>query len=186
MDALIASYGDSDSDTESKSPRLSIPLPPPSLSPSPLPPPPISLLTPPNSFFGTLDDLQTVQAPRVRSFPHVDGNYAVHVYIPGEGEDELAHWAIGAYRTLWRAWNVRKCSLGQEKARWTCPKDACCARANTLPVCGLSSQLTTRVSCSQARRAPNCVSSLRVASHAICFKAFRHSFRLDSIWLDLI
>lgn len=32
---------------------------------------------------GTLDRLQTGQASRVRSFPHIDGNYALHVYIPG-------------------------------------------------------------------------------------------------------
>lgn len=32
---------------------------------------------------GTPDYLQTGQASRVRSFPHVEGNYALHVYIPG-------------------------------------------------------------------------------------------------------
>lgn len=80
MDALLASYGDSDSESDS-SPPVSIP--PGSQLPSPLLPPPLSLLTPPNSLIaGTLDDLQTIQPPRVRSFPHVDGNYAVHVYIP--------------------------------------------------------------------------------------------------------
>lgn len=33
---------------------------------------------------GTLNRLETSQVtPRVRSFAHVDGNYALHVYIPG-------------------------------------------------------------------------------------------------------
>ncbi|XP_021763346.1 U6 snRNA phosphodiesterase-like [Chenopodium quinoa] len=91
MDALLASYGDSDSDSDSdsnsnSSTPVSIPPqnPPPSQSPSPspLPPPPLSLLTPPNSLLGTIDNLQTGQPARVRSFPHVEGNYAVHVYIP--------------------------------------------------------------------------------------------------------
>ncbi|XP_010684797.2 uncharacterized protein LOC104899322 [Beta vulgaris subsp. vulgaris] len=80
MDALIASYGDSDSDSES-SPPLSTPPHNPALAP--LPPPPLSLLNPPNSLLGgTLDNLQTIQPTRVRSFPHVEGNYALHVYIP--------------------------------------------------------------------------------------------------------
>ncbi|KAH7866237.1 hypothetical protein Vadar_017524 [Vaccinium darrowii] len=79
MEALRASYGDtSDSDTESD------PLPPPATSSShqprnPLPPPPLHLL--PNSL-GTLDYGQDGQPSRVRSFPHVEGNYALHVYIP--------------------------------------------------------------------------------------------------------
>jgi len=29
-------------------------------------------------------DLQIGQATRVRSFPHVDGNYALHIYIPSK------------------------------------------------------------------------------------------------------
>ncbi|XP_021722154.1 U6 snRNA phosphodiesterase-like [Chenopodium quinoa] len=87
MDALLASYGDSDSDSDSNSSTpVSIPPqnPPPSQSPSPspLPPPPLALLTPPNSLLGIIDNLQTGQPARVRSFPHVEGNYAVHVYIP--------------------------------------------------------------------------------------------------------
>lgn len=32
---------------------------------------------------GSLDYLQSGQPSRVRSFPHVEGNYALHVYIPG-------------------------------------------------------------------------------------------------------
>lgn len=30
-----------------------------------------------------MEDLQIGQAARVRTFPHVEGNYALHVYIPG-------------------------------------------------------------------------------------------------------
>ncbi|TYG79734.1 hypothetical protein ES288_D02G160900v1, partial [Gossypium darwinii] len=48
---------------------------------SPLPPPPVSLLHPPNSV-ESLDYLQTGQPSRVRSFPHIEGNYALHIYIP--------------------------------------------------------------------------------------------------------
>lgn len=85
MDALIASYGDSssESDTEESSSSSSsssfLSLPP---HPSPLPPPPISLLTPPNSLPGTFDYMPMGQPSRVRSFPHVEGNYALHVFIP--------------------------------------------------------------------------------------------------------
>ncbi|GLT62737.1 hypothetical protein SLA2020_353490 [Shorea laevis] len=86
MDALRATYGDDSSDSNSDT--TSSPAPPAqseaveeaTLS-SPLPPPPLSLLDPPNSL-GTLDNLQTGQPSRVRSFPHVEGNYALHVYIP--------------------------------------------------------------------------------------------------------
>lgn len=83
MEALRASYadtssGDSDSDSDSKripnSNETQPPLPA-------LPPPPISLLNPPNSI-GTFDYLQSSQPSRVRTFPHVEGNYALHVYIP--------------------------------------------------------------------------------------------------------
>ncbi|KAL6123414.1 hypothetical protein ACLB2K_075936 [Fragaria x ananassa] len=80
MEALIASYGEpsSDSDTES-------PAPPPEKKTSQesaqvLPPPPLSLLDSPNSL-GFLD-YSASQASRVRNFPHVEGNYALHVYIP--------------------------------------------------------------------------------------------------------
>ncbi|XP_074268705.1 uncharacterized protein LOC141592048 [Silene latifolia] len=78
MDALIASYGESsssDSDTDDSPPQTT-PQPP------SLPPPPLSLLTPPNSLFCPLDNLQTGQPSRVRNFPHVEGNYALHVFIP--------------------------------------------------------------------------------------------------------
>lgn len=86
MEALRASYGDaasssdsdSDSESNSKSPSSS------SISKtqvSVLPPPPLDLLNPPDSL-STPDYLLTSQANRIRSFPHVDGNYALHVYIP--------------------------------------------------------------------------------------------------------
>ncbi|TYH90229.1 hypothetical protein ES332_A13G035900v1 [Gossypium tomentosum] len=87
MEALRATYGDDDSsDSDSDhSPPLSFPA---NSNPqteemlsSALPPPPVSLLHPPNSL-GSLYYLQTGQPSRVRSFPHVEGNYALHVYIP--------------------------------------------------------------------------------------------------------
>ncbi|KAM7491792.1 hypothetical protein LguiA_034713 [Lonicera macranthoides] len=87
MEALKASYADtsdSDSDhqpTKSKSKSKSI-FTTTRQSPALLPPPPLFLLKPPNSLLGTPDYLQTGQASRVRSFPHVEGNYALHVYIP--------------------------------------------------------------------------------------------------------
>ncbi|CAK7336917.1 unnamed protein product [Dovyalis caffra] len=84
MEALRASYGDapSDSDSNSSSPTTKpIPVYNPQPDPVALPPPPISLLTPTNSL-GVSDSLQKGQSSRVRSFPHVKGNYALHVYIP--------------------------------------------------------------------------------------------------------
>ncbi|KAK6135558.1 hypothetical protein DH2020_030666 [Rehmannia glutinosa] len=80
MDALIATYGDTSSDSDSDSHPTHKPEP--TQSPTPLPPPPLSLLHAPNSS-GTSDfSLQINNANRVRSFPHVEGNYALHVYIP--------------------------------------------------------------------------------------------------------
>jgi hypothetical protein len=32
---------------------------------------------------GALDSMLDGQSSRIRSFPHVQGNYALHVYIPG-------------------------------------------------------------------------------------------------------
>ncbi|VFQ72777.1 unnamed protein product [Cuscuta campestris] len=83
MDALTASYGDVSSDSDSDSDRT-LPLPSTSLAAetfTPLPPPPISLLDSPTSL-GSLDYLKSCQTNRIRSFPHVEGNYALHVYIP--------------------------------------------------------------------------------------------------------
>lgn len=79
MDALMASYAsDTDSDGgESASVSGGAPeVPEPSAL---LPPPPLDLLQPPNF----VDYSAMAQGGRVRSFPHVEGNYAVHVYIPG-------------------------------------------------------------------------------------------------------
>ncbi|XVE63826.1 hypothetical protein DITRI_Ditri07aG0051600 [Diplodiscus trichospermus] len=86
MEALRATYGDvsSDSDSEASTPPN---LPAKSkfqteeTVSSPLPPPPLSLLHPPNSL-GLLDYLESGQSSRIRGFPHVEGNYALHVYIP--------------------------------------------------------------------------------------------------------
>ncbi|XP_014523997.1 U6 snRNA phosphodiesterase isoform X1 [Vigna radiata var. radiata] len=76
MEALKSCYGDGSSDSDSES-VPSAPTSAPSAVFTPLPPPPISLLDP-SAFL----DLQTGQTTRVRSFPHVDGNYALHIYIP--------------------------------------------------------------------------------------------------------
>ncbi|XP_057970856.1 uncharacterized protein LOC131159732 [Malania oleifera] len=87
MEALRASYGDASSDSDS---NFDSPSPPPtpnsaqksnSEAQTCLPPPPLSLLNPPNSL-GTSDYLRSGQTSRVRSFPHVEGNYALHVFIP--------------------------------------------------------------------------------------------------------
>ncbi|TYI99676.1 hypothetical protein E1A91_A13G033500v1 [Gossypium mustelinum] len=85
MEALIATYGDDNSlDSDfNHSPRLSLPA---NSNPqteemlsSPLPLPPVSLLHPPNSL--------------MRSFPQVEGNYALHVYI--SEEHKLEQVALG-------------------------------------------------------------------------------------------
>ncbi|KAE8663348.1 phytochelatin synthetase family protein [Hibiscus syriacus] len=87
MEALIAKYGNDDS-SDSESDDSSPPILPAKSEPqteephsSPLPPPPVSLLHSPNSI-GSSNFLQTGQPSRVRSFPHVEGNYVLHVYIP--------------------------------------------------------------------------------------------------------
>ncbi|KAF2321344.1 hypothetical protein GH714_040413 [Hevea brasiliensis] len=87
MEALIASYGDASSDSDSdtaiatRATAESVPIPSTQADVVVLPPPPVSLLTPPNST-GLMDYLQAGQPNRARSFPHVEGNYALHVYIP--------------------------------------------------------------------------------------------------------
>ncbi|PHU24838.1 hypothetical protein BC332_03170 [Capsicum chinense] len=80
MEALRASYADNDS-SDSDSDSNPTPPQPSATSITPLPPPPVSLLHPPNSLV-PLDSLPTSRVNRVRNFPHVDGNYALHVYIP--------------------------------------------------------------------------------------------------------
>ncbi|XP_010482449.1 PREDICTED: U6 snRNA phosphodiesterase [Camelina sativa] len=88
MDALRASYGDasSDSDTDDYPPACSVSANPGEKSTAekdsiPLPPPPLSLLESTVST-GSVDFSTTEPVVRVRNFPHVDGNYALHVYIP--------------------------------------------------------------------------------------------------------
>lgn len=86
MEILRASYGDasSDSDSDSSSPPTTKSVPPvsnPKAEAIALPPPPLALLTPPNPL-GALDSMLNGQSSRIRSFPHVQGNYALHVYIP--------------------------------------------------------------------------------------------------------
>lgn len=78
MDALMASYA-SDTDSDGGEPASVSGGAPEVPEPSALlPPPPLDLLQPPNF----VDYSAMAQGGRVRSFPHVEGNYAVHVYIP--------------------------------------------------------------------------------------------------------
>ncbi|KAL1319834.1 U6 snRNA phosphodiesterase isoform X1 [Arachis ipaensis] len=79
MDALKACYGDGSSDSDSEA-APSCTTKARSEEFTLLPPPPISLLDP-LSLLGS-QDLEIGQTTRVRSFPHVDGNYVLHVYIP--------------------------------------------------------------------------------------------------------
>ncbi|XP_042505126.1 U6 snRNA phosphodiesterase-like [Macadamia integrifolia] len=81
MEALRATYGgsSSDSDLEDSPPRSNGTCHNSNHEESErLPPPPLELLHPPNS----LDYLRAGQGNRVRSFPHVEGNYALHIFIP--------------------------------------------------------------------------------------------------------
>ncbi|XP_077235155.1 U6 snRNA phosphodiesterase-like protein isoform X2 [Tasmannia lanceolata] len=79
MEALMASYGSS-SDSDASPPRRtnSHQFLNHHKESDRLPPPPLALLDPPNS----LAISQTNHGVRVRSFPHVEGNFALHVYIP--------------------------------------------------------------------------------------------------------
>ncbi|KAI3918614.1 hypothetical protein MKX01_041934 [Papaver californicum] len=86
MEALIANYGDDSS--SSSDPDISPPTSPSSRhnlnseelksEPVRLLPPPLSLLNSPNP----LDYMEIGQGSRVRNFPHIEGNYALHVFIP--------------------------------------------------------------------------------------------------------
>ncbi|KAI3997210.1 hypothetical protein MKX01_009054 [Papaver californicum] len=83
MEALIANYGDDSS--SSSGPDISPPASPSSRhnlnseesksEPVHLPPPPLSVLNSPNP----LDYMEIVQGNRIRNFPHIEGNYALHV-----------------------------------------------------------------------------------------------------------
>ncbi|XP_058104103.1 uncharacterized protein LOC131248071 [Magnolia sinica] len=78
MEALRASYDStSDSDSSPKSSKDSRHISN-SKESDRLPPPPIALIQSPPP----LAYCQTSQESRVRSFPHVEGNYALHVFIP--------------------------------------------------------------------------------------------------------
>ncbi|MCL7039569.1 hypothetical protein MKW94_009215 [Papaver nudicaule] len=90
MEALIANYGDDDSsssETDISPPstpntrhKLTFEESESKSEPEPvrLPPPPLSLLNSSNS----LDYMEIGQGSRVRNFPHIEGNYALHVFIP--------------------------------------------------------------------------------------------------------
>ncbi|XP_068655495.1 uncharacterized protein [Aristolochia californica] len=79
MDALRASYDLSSSDSEESFTDSSSSCLVAGERPSgSLPPPPLALLDPPT----TLVHSQTDHGGRFRSFPHVEGNYALHVFIP--------------------------------------------------------------------------------------------------------
>ncbi|XP_020586174.1 U6 snRNA phosphodiesterase [Phalaenopsis equestris] len=81
MESLRASYGsDSESDGPPRASENTRVAPRPTSNPKEtirLPPPPVELLQPQNSL-----DFTSCQGNRVRSFPHVQGNYALHIFIP--------------------------------------------------------------------------------------------------------
>ncbi|GMH02543.1 hypothetical protein Nepgr_004382 [Nepenthes gracilis] len=85
MDALKASYADSSTDSDSDFPpdvsrNLRPTNPETAAAAEPLPPPPLSHLNPPN--FARPITRERGISSRIRSFPHVEGNYALHVFIP--------------------------------------------------------------------------------------------------------
>ncbi|KAL8258211.1 hypothetical protein R6Q59_030252 [Mikania micrantha] len=93
MEALMASYGDTSSDSESDS-RPAIVVADTRSSPATaLPPPLIDLLNSPKTL-GTSSYWERNRGSRIRSFPHIEGNFALHVYIPvfipSERKKELA------------------------------------------------------------------------------------------------
>ncbi|KAH0466393.1 hypothetical protein IEQ34_006496 [Dendrobium chrysotoxum] len=81
MEALRACYGsesDSDDSRGSSENTSTAPRPTPKAKESIfLPAPPIDLLQPQNSL-----DFTSCQGNRVRNFPHIQGNYALHIFIP--------------------------------------------------------------------------------------------------------
>ncbi|XP_051193551.1 uncharacterized protein [Lolium perenne] len=81
MDALMASYASGSDDDE---PAPVTGAAPDQEASAALPPPPLDLLHPPNF----IDYSALAQGNRVRSFPHVEGIYALHVYIPELCKDE--------------------------------------------------------------------------------------------------
>ena len=80
------------------------PLPPPPLPPPPLPPPPLLLppLPPPPLLDDEADGVSasTRDDGRVRAFDHVDGQFAVHVYIPLRLDAQLASSLRGCCTAL--------------------------------------------------------------------------------------
>lgn len=77
----MATYGSDSEENEEDETPLPRPLPVPSSKKlSPLPPPPLHLLQPPTSL--DFSATGTSQGIRIRSFPHVEGNYALHVFVP--------------------------------------------------------------------------------------------------------
>ncbi|CAL5364074.1 unnamed protein product [Camellia sinensis] len=72
-DRLPPASSSSSSSASNSSQQLSNPLPPLHT---------LHLHFPPNSLGNKLDYLPSGKASRIRSFPHVKGNYALHVYIP--------------------------------------------------------------------------------------------------------
>ncbi|KAK1618567.1 hypothetical protein QYE76_024084 [Lolium multiflorum] len=83
MDALMANYASGSDDDEPAPVTGAAPDPEPQEASAVLPPPPLDLLQPPN-FIGMILALlpESIPGNRVRSFPHVEGIYALHVYIP--------------------------------------------------------------------------------------------------------
>ncbi|GFZ10893.1 hypothetical protein Acr_22g0002910 [Actinidia rufa] len=47
-----------------------------------------------STFPGALDYLQSSQRSRVRSLPHVEGNYALHVYISSAAMTPMSEWGV--------------------------------------------------------------------------------------------